>query len=72
MFRVRVRDDCRWPVAVVDGVQFTRSPREMAEVSDEIRRSPLLDVEEIEEEEADDTDGDDSGDNKRRGRRRNG
>lgn len=71
MIRVCVRDDCPWPVAVVDGEQFTRSPREMAEVSDEIRRSPLLEVAEIEEG-ADDTDGKDSGDDKRRGRRRDG
>ena len=72
MYRVCVREDCRWPVVVVDGTQFARQPLEIAEVSDEIRRSPLLEVEEIKEVAADDPDSKDTGDDKRRGRRRNG
>ena len=50
MWRVRVREGCRWPVVVVDGQQFTRQPVEVESVSHEIRTSEMLDVEELVEE----------------------
>ncbi len=47
MFRVRVAEDCRWPVVVVAGQQFTREAVEVAEVDAEIAGSPLLEVVEV-------------------------
>lgn len=61
MFRVKIAPDCRWPVVVVAGRQFTAQPQELAAVSEEILNSPLLQVAEITEEAKDDQDGKDQG-----------
>lgn len=52
MYRVRLREDYRWPTAIVNGREFTKIPIELQEVdmTEEIHNSPLLVVEEIDNE----------------------
>ena len=52
MYRIRVKDDWRWPTARVSGREFTKRGSEFADesVNDEIRNSSLLIVELAQEE----------------------
>lgn len=52
MYRVRLREDYRWPTATINGREFTKIPIELQEtdVTEEIRNSPLLVVEEVDSE----------------------
>lgn len=48
-YRVRLKEDWRWPTAQVQGREFTKESMELqeVEVTEEIRNSPLLVVEEV-------------------------
>jgi pyruvate dehydrogenase E2 component (dihydrolipoamide acetyltransferase) len=48
-YRVRVREDWRWDRAQVAGREFTKAGEVLAEghVNEEMRQSPLLEIEEI-------------------------
>jgi pyruvate/2-oxoglutarate dehydrogenase complex dihydrolipoamide acyltransferase (E2) component len=48
-YRVRVREDWRWDRAQVAGREFTKAGEVLAEghINEEMRRSPLLEIEEI-------------------------
>lgn len=49
MVNVRVRDDCQWSTVWVGGKAFTRHGEVMQEahLTDEMRRSPLLAIQEV-------------------------